>query len=299
MTATFPRGQFWPTVLNRTARALACGALQPIPTEQLTLHDEGLTFVVRLAVNLARKTAARQPQASGHHPHNPFLPFDPDLFVCEVTPSHLCLLNKFNVVEHHLLVVTRQYEHQEDLLTFGDFDALFRCLSEMDGLAFYNSGGEAGASQTHKHLQVVPLPIGLGGPSFPFAAEFEPEAMKHSGRLARLPFAHVIAPMTTRAGDDPSALAEEAQATYGLLLDAAAIAPIDLHQAVRASSPYNLLLTREWMMLVPRSREHFESISINALGFTGSLFVKSPEELQRVREAGPASVLRTVSGATR
>ena len=32
-------------------------------------------------------------------------------------------------------------------------------LAEFDGLGFYNGGETAGASQPHKHLQIVPLPL--------------------------------------------------------------------------------------------------------------------------------------------
>jgi len=38
-------------------------------------------------------------------------------------------------------------------------------------------------------------------------------------------------------------------------------------------APYNLLATRRWMLVVPRRQERYEKISVNALGFAGSLFV--------------------------
>ena len=44
----------------------------------------------------------------------------------------------------------------------ADFDALARGLAAIDGLAFYNGGTVAGASQPHKHLQLVPVPLGVG-----------------------------------------------------------------------------------------------------------------------------------------
>lgn len=56
-----------------------------------------------------------------------------------------------------------------------------------------------------------------------------------------------------------------------------------------------LLVTRAWMLLVPRSRERFESVSINALGYAGSLFVKNDAELARIRDKGPMGVLSAVA----
>jgi len=43
-------------------------------------------------------------------------------------------------------------------------------------------------------------------------------------------------------------------------------------------SAYNLLVMREWMVLVPRCRECFEGGSVNALGFAGCFFVRDFEQ---------------------
>ena len=63
----------------------------------------------------------------------------------------------------------------------------------------------------------------------------------------------------------------------------------------RQSAAYNLLMRRDWMLMVPRSQERFETISINALGFAGSLFVRDEKELNRVEEIGPMHILNQVS----
>lgn len=54
---------------------------------------------------------------------NPFLPYEEDLWVSHLSDTHTLLLNKFNVVPHHLLVVTRQFESQQDPLNAADLDA--------------------------------------------------------------------------------------------------------------------------------------------------------------------------------
>ncbi len=66
---------------------------------------------------------------------------------------------------------------------------------------------------------------------------------------------------------------------------------------MRHSAPYNLLITRRWMLLVPRTREFFAGISVNALGFAGSLFVRDKKQLAAAISHGPLRVLREVSGA--
>ena len=84
-----------------------------------------------------------------------------------VSGTHVAILNKFNVVDRHLLIVTREFEEQRSLLTPRDFEAWWRCLGEYESIGFYNGGAEAGASQPHKHLQLVPLPLAPLGPAVP------------------------------------------------------------------------------------------------------------------------------------
>lgn len=60
------------------------------------------------------------------------------------------------------------------------------------------------------------------------------------------------------------------------------------------SGAYNLLATRNWMMIVPRSQEKFEGISINSLGFAGGLLVKNSEQLHALKSYNPLTVLKQV-----
>jgi len=150
----------WTRVRAATAHALHRGALQRIPTACEVVEERGVGFLVHVSTQMERKERAAD--LAERSAHNPFLPYDPDLFVADLSPTHLCLLNRFPVVEPHLLVVTRAFEEQEDPLGREDFEALALCLREIDGLGFYNAGATAGASQRHKHLQLVPLPLGPG-----------------------------------------------------------------------------------------------------------------------------------------
>jgi ATP adenylyltransferase len=60
----------------------------------------------------------------------------------------------------------------------------------------------------------------------------------------------------------------------------------------RQTGPYNLLFTREWMLLVPRSEEFFGSISINALGFAGALLVLDAQQMKVLKDRGGMTVLK-------
>jgi ATP adenylyltransferase len=49
------------------------------------------------------------------------------------------------------------------------------------------------------------------------------------------------------------------------------------------------------MLLVPRSREFFEGISINSLGFAGALLVRNESQLHILTQRGPMSALKEVA----
>lgn len=53
-------GTFWARLLERERHALACGALQPIQTEQSILTRYGVNWLVRRVSSLARKVEDRQ-----------------------------------------------------------------------------------------------------------------------------------------------------------------------------------------------------------------------------------------------
>jgi ATP adenylyltransferase len=298
MNPSIPHDTLWQRILAQTEHALGCGALQPIETQQAFVEQEGLRFMVRVAAGLRRKAEdKRQRQADLRErpkDFDPFLPPEPDLTLGPVGDRHIAVLNKFNVVEHHLLIVTRLFEDQEALLNQEDLLALWLCLREFDSLGFYNGGAVAGASQQHKHLQLVPLPMVRDGPSVPLAPGLP---MAAEGRLCRIPafpFAHVFTRLPKGLAEQPNKAAGVTRDYYQRMLAAMDIGTLPSSPQPRQATPYNLLMTRAWMLLVPRSAEFAEGVSINALAYAGSLFVRNAEQLDLVRRLGPLHFLSAV-----
>lgn len=289
-------GTLWPAILRQTEHALRCGALRPIETSQAVIEEGCVRFLVRQVSSLTRKDEARQAPKPDAGTFNPFLPYDPDLFVADISGTHVALLNKFNVIDHHLLIVTRSFKSQEALLDLADFAALVACMAEYDGLGFYNGGAEAGASQLHKHLQIVPLPLGESGPSVPIESVLESACMDDAivGTVDGLPFKHAFARLELA----PAASAHAAHAAldcYHALLEAVGLLAIEVNGELHPSAPYNLLVAPRWMLLVPRSSERVEGISVNALGFAGSLFVRDAAQTNVIKRLGPMTVLQRVA----
>ncbi len=292
-------GTLWERLKQQTEYALECGALQPIPTEYEFVEQDNIRFLVRILSNLSRKDEARKQQEKKKvvtgKDFNPFLPYEKDLFVADISTSHLCLLNKYNVVDHHLLIVTREFEEQENLLNLQDFQALGSCMREFEGLAFYNGGKIAGASQRHKHLQIVPLPMVPDGEKIPIDRAIATATFDNGiGVTSWFPFRHAIAKLDVGWVNSPVESAAEILKSYLTLLGAVGIEGSD-GMSGKQSGDYNLLVTREWMLVVPRSYADFQSISVNSLGFAGALLVRSQEQMNIIREQKPLTILRHVA----
>lgn len=302
----FAPGTLWQQVLSRTEHAQRCGAIQPLPTEAHTIEQAGVQFLVRQVKNLVRKdqAKAKQSRSPQDKPVNPFLPHEENLFVTNLSATHFCLLNKFNVIDHHLLLITRSYEDQENLLTLADFAAASVCLAEIEGLVFYNAGQAAGASQPHKHLQLLPLPLTCTGPSLPITPLLETAIAQNQtaqtsmssiaiGTIAEFSFHHAFVQLRVDWQTDPLAAAQTMLTCYKALLQTVGIQGVGAQQ--RQSAPYNLLMTRDWMLLVPRSQASSRSIAVNSVGFAGMLLVRTEQQMQIIQDCGPLTVLAEVA----
>lgn len=246
--------------------ARASGNLLSIDNQVEVVSDHGIDFVLRLAPQLIEKIRAGR----GPRVDNPFLPPEQALTVEPVGPNHQLILNKFNVLDCHGLVVTNQFVDQTDQLLLSDFNAVSLVLSQVDGLIFYNGGKVAGASQPHRHFQVVPKDMGAGV----LPVEQTIRACRHHENAKIFPFQHRLYWLPD----------SEPETLYDAWL-----------KLEFAWMPYNLLLTREWMLVVPRSRESVDGISVNSLGFAGALLAKDEAERETILQQGPMNLLAAVS----
>ncbi|RYY83928.1 hypothetical protein EON63_10220 [archaeon] len=58
---------------------------------------------------------------------------------------------------HQALLVSNTFTHQLTPITLVEMMVAYWCLRSTGGVGWYNSNTLAGASQAHKHLQLVPL----------------------------------------------------------------------------------------------------------------------------------------------
>ena len=285
---------WWSKITSATQKAVAVQALHSIPTKSQILEQNNIPFIVRMVDNLARKENIKKQEKKKQKKNpnfNPFLPFDQNLFVGDISSSHVAILNKFNVVDYHLLIITREFESQNNILNPNDFYALWSILQEVDGLAFYNGGSLAGASQPHKHLQLVPYPMSQEIEKTPINdLIIKNKINKSIITLKELPFIHSIAFFDQ---SEKQSISELVKQTFKYYYELFQIVNITIEEE-KPSQDYNLLITREWMMMIPRSKDRFDSISINSLGFSGALLVKNKVDLDKVKKHQPLEILSKV-----
>jgi len=303
----------WSAVERACRRAKSSGAIKTIGTQPV-VTKQGL--VLRVAEHLKDKPKPRLPTAGSERSAaaEPFDPFrrenlEEDLVVCDLGETrHTVLLNKFNVVDYHLLVVTRDYVSQLESLTREDYAAAFRVLGSYPderspGLAFYNCGRHSGMSQMHKHVQVVPMPTVEGRFPFHDAISGAIEGMSAPDapcEVEALPFACYVfplrglSPLETPGDPTGSALVEvgaELERQYAL----AKRLCLSSHSIAEEDWSYNLLFTRDWWMLVPRSVDSFGPVGVNAMGFAGTFLVRTNEEMAFITQReDPRTILTEV-----
>ncbi|PNY22822.1 Uncharacterized protein TCAP_07057 [Tolypocladium capitatum] len=153
-------------VTTAFAKARLDGELHYFPTQVTTLRVGSIPFQLRFSPALANKPRGPPPDARSPRPHQPADPFadpPPGLFIADLGPAHYLVLNKFAVVPEHFILATRAFRPQTHVLEAADLDAARACLGAYEAagggalFAFFNCGQHSGASQPHRHIQLLPV----------------------------------------------------------------------------------------------------------------------------------------------
>ncbi|YAI82129.1 MAG: ATP adenylyltransferase family protein [cyanobacterium endosymbiont of Rhopalodia sterrenbergii] len=292
----FESKYLWEKVITQTSHAINCSALQSIVTNYEFIEDANIKFLVKILDNFPQKENSQKQEIQQHKKIekkvDPFLPYEKDLFVTNLSDTHLCLLNKYNVFDYHLLITTRVFEEQQSWLDLSDFAALCQCLSQIDGLGFYNSGTLAGASQQHKHLQLVPFPLSPEVEKIPIESLIKKINFQEKvGFISNFNFSHALTKINLNTGKNHFQNALIILENYHKLLMAI---NLPLHKE-KPTVDYNLLITRKWMMIIERSQASYESIPVNSLGFAGTFLIKNEKQMEQLKELTPLRILHNVA----
>ena len=191
------------------------------------------------------------------------------------------LLNKYPVQESHLLLITQQWQPQAGWLAPEDWLAVQMVNRDTGGLWFFNSNGAAGASQPHRHLQL--LPRRHNQLSCPLAPLLTAQLRQPRDPW---PWSYCLSAREDADGGDLPDLYRRHALALGLGCSRSEDAP---------KHPYNILFDDDWYLTVRRVCEHSAGLSINALGFAGYLLCDSTSDIRWLATHGPWSLLKTVA----
>lgn len=275
--------------------ALASGDLLPVQAQEELMHDQGLTFFVRWVSTLAAKDAASVSIPGGpRDPNfNPFLPPAPALTVDDASSTHNIVLNKFAVCDLHLVLADKVFSEQLSPLREIDFRILADFLAVQGGLGFYNGGGPAGASQRHKHTQWIPQAASNGSLALYLDKLPTQAAAGSAHQHPALVFEHCF--VRLQDAQEPEVLAASLLSSYRTACNELGLEPAE----DGLLPPHNMLAGQGWMLVVPRSVELVDGISVNALSYAGCIYVRTPEQIDLVRQIGPLGVLARAGYARR
>jgi ATP adenylyltransferase len=239
-------------------------------------------------------------------------------------PAHFLVLNKFAVVPEHFILATKAFEHQTHVLDESDLEATLACIQAYEDVAaqaqgpdaqglfaFFNCGDHSGASQPHRHIQLLPVSTMKDGlphdtpwdvlanrltvDKAPFVTFAEPIKLGMSGkelhaaylRLYRKACRAVIAHAAKSGDGSADAAAYEAPATGETKIS------------------YNMALTKSALVVCPRLAEgakilnpegdELGSMALNGTLLAGTALVKNELEWE-VLKKDPQGLLKVLKG---
>ncbi|RYP67286.1 hypothetical protein DL771_007304 [Monosporascus sp. 5C6A] len=276
-------------------RARDNGALLYYPT-QVTILNVG-SIPLRFSPALASKPKAPKPKEPDAKPFNPFENPAPELLVAQLPPAHRLVLNKFAVVPEHFILATKEVKPQTHVLEKTDLAAAYACIDAYDRngqelFVFFNSGEHSGASQPHRHLQLLPVARMQDGLEQVERGEtWSVLADKLDEQAQALPFAVMKTAIT------PGMSVEARHDAYLDLYKRAvnAVTPnMEVPSEGEAKISYNLAMTKRSMAICPRTAEgalignktgqEVGFVALNGTVLAGTALVKSQAEWDALGE---------------
>ncbi|EWC48380.1 hypothetical protein DRE_02149 [Drechslerella stenobrocha 248] len=239
------------------------------PSEAEYVVHEGFQLEFQLAPALLKKPILSRHAPDRSKPYGPFSNPDPNFVVAQIDDTHTLIFSKFCVPRPHLVLHTNVFALQTDDLTASDLSSAWRTLgvfAAAPAMMIYNCGVDAGSSQGHKHMQVFPKPDIRKFQLFPDRCR----AMLPKEGVVTLPdtpYKHYVVALPNEPSQDDivgrhNKVVELAKAALGKDEGAA----------------YNIVMTKDWVMAIPRRSKGNEGVGANAAGMMGMIWVGSQEE---------------------
>tara|TARA_Y100001968_G_scaffold319010_1_gene349992 strand:+ start:1020 stop:1862 length:843 start_codon:yes stop_codon:yes gene_type:complete len=272
---------FWKKAIDQSKIALDCKSLIPINTNLELFLENNINYEIRSLISKWKI------DSNNIGPRiNPFSPWDKNLEIDFVKSKHILILNKYPIEIGHMLLITKDWLPQNGWLNIKDWQALVEVNSDTTGLWFFNSSHSSGASQPHRHIQLLPRSN---------SQENCPRDQWLKNRIGSnqsnndLELNTLVYPITS---NDSRGLCEELDYLYTKACNVLGIGDKRINKYPKI--PYNLIITNDYFSVILRSKEYYRGFSINALGFAGYLLATETADLQWLKSSSVEYLLSQV-----
>ena len=267
---------YWEKALSQTEISIKKKSLFPLKTIDITKNiSNSSDFIIRkLDISLFKNKRLFGPQP------NPFNPWEKNLEVHPIGNNHQLILNKYPVQKGHLLLITNRWKPQSGWLEKEDWQAIKEVNMDTSGLWFFNSCKKAGASQPHRHIQLLRR------------GQNEKICPRENWFLSFLKLKNNQNKLSKNIIVNKLDLNNSSEYLYNLYLNLSK--KIGLGSPKSDDNPkkaYNILLTNKWIAIIKRAKDNVHGISVNSLGFAGYILVTEYSDLSYIEKYGPEKFL--------
>ena len=270
------REKYWEKALEQTNLSINKNSLYPLETKVVTreFYEKNDFIIRKLDTSKFKKKIYYGPN------QNPFNPWEKILEIERIGNNHQLILNKYPVQKGHILLITNSWKPQNGWLDINDWVAIQKVNKDTSGLWFFNSSPIAGASQPHRHIQL--LRRSHGEISCPREKWFLNLEISNDNET-KLKKSIVVSQFN---------FLEDSSYIYNLYLELTK--KIGLGDPVNDEKPrypYNILITNNWIAIIRRKFDHLHGFSINGLGFAGYLLITNKSDINYLKNYGPEKLL--------
>ena len=273
----------WSKALEVSKKAMDCRAIIPLDTIKYKSKETKCDYELRFLKSPIPKYLIEYGPK-----RNPFIPWDKRLEIQSISDKHTLILNKYPVQIGHILLITNTWKPQNGWLDIYDFDAIESVDNDTSGLWFFNSSRKAGASQPHRHFQL--LPRHHYESICPRYDWFISLLNNHKNNNSLISHSVAIKPRSK----DEKFKSNDLYNLYMSMINEMNLGDFVMNE--KPLKPYNLLITKEWIALIIRKTDKSNGFSINALGFAGYFLGTKRSNVETLIKFGPEKILMDVIG---
>jgi len=269
---------YWKKALEQTRLSIDDESLYPLKTDIITrdLYEKDDFIIRKLDTSKFIKKKIYGPK------QNPFFPWEKILEIDKIGDNHQLILNKYPVQKGHILLITNEWKAQNGWLDIKDWRAIQQVNKDTSGLWFFNSSPIAGASQPHRHFQL--LRRSKGEISCPREKWFL-EMNSYQDLNSKLKKNIIVSKFN---------FLENSSSLFEFYLELCKKLGLgDPISDKKPIYPYNILITNKWIAIIKRKKDHIHGFSINGLGFAGYLLVTEKSNIEYLKKFGPEKLLES------